>query len=130
MAPMTVECAAATGDGRQAKATQFLDAAAVVAMMADDEADVLDACVTLLVHAGIAAADAICCARLGRHAQGTDHRDAIELLAGVDGSLAKDLGVLLGMKTQAGYSARAMTAEKHRRAVRATTRLVEAARSR
>jgi len=76
------------------------------------------------------AADAICCARLGSHAQGTDHRDAIELLEGVDRSLAKDLGVLLGMKTQAGYSARAMTTEKHRRAVRTATRLVEAARSR
>lgn len=129
MAPKIVECATATRDGRRIKATQFLDSAAVVAAMADDESDVLDACVTLLVHAGIAAGDAICCARLGRHAQGTDHRDAIELLAMVDSGMAKDLGVLLGMKTQAGYGARATTGDKHRRAVRAATRLVEAARS-
>lgn len=128
MASKTVGCTAAVRDGRRAKAAQFLDAAQVVANMADDETDVLDAWVTLLVHAGIAAADAICCARLGRHAQGTDHRDAIDLLAGVDRGLANDLGVLLGMKTQAGYGARAMSAEKHRRAVRTATRLVETAR--
>lgn len=108
-------------------ARQFRDAADVVATMAEDEADVLDACVTLLVHGGIAAADVICCSRLGKHAQGTHHREAVELLAAVDRDLAQDLGVILGMKTRAGYSAIATTAEKYRRALRATDRLVDAA---
>jgi hypothetical protein len=80
-----------TKKGRLAKATQFLDAAEVVAAMAGAERDVLDACVTLLVHAGIAASDAIRCEYLGQHSKGQSHRDAIELLASIDRGLAGDL---------------------------------------
>jgi hypothetical protein len=49
--------------------------------LADEAADVADAYVTLLVHAGIAASDVICCARLGEHAQGDNHVEAVALLA-------------------------------------------------
>jgi hypothetical protein len=126
----TNPCAAATKRGRLSKATQFLEAADVVATMADNEADVFDACVTLLVHAGIAASDALCCEQLGRHPQGQDHREAIELLATVDRGLAGDLRTLLDMKTKAGYSPTTMPATKYTRAARAARRLVETAVSR
>jgi hypothetical protein len=116
-----------TKKGRLAKATQFLDAAEVIAAMAEAERDVLDACVTLLVHAGIAASDAICCEYLGQHPKGQGHRDAIEVLASIDRSLAGDLRALLTMKTQAGYSATTVSGTKHTRAVRAATHLVESA---
>jgi hypothetical protein len=52
------------------KAVQFLVAAETIRDMADDENDMGDALVTLCVHAGVAAADAICCQALGEHAQG------------------------------------------------------------
>lgn len=76
----TVRCAPATRQGRLRKARQFADAAEVVADLADDADDVADAYVTLLVHAGIAAADVLCCARLGEHAMGDNHNDAVALL--------------------------------------------------
>jgi hypothetical protein len=56
--------------GRLRKASQFIEAATIIADQAHQEADIADALVTLCVHAGIAAADVICCARLGQHAQG------------------------------------------------------------
>jgi hypothetical protein len=59
----TQPCTAAIRQGRLRKAEQFLRAANLVR-------DVADAYSTLCVHAGIAASDVICCARLGEHAQG------------------------------------------------------------
>jgi len=48
-----------------AKAKQLVEAAETVEALADDANDVADAYVTLCVHAGIAAADVICCTRFG-----------------------------------------------------------------
>src|SRR5207248_6918973 len=92
-----------------------------------DGKDLGDAYVTLCVHAGIAAADVLCCARLGEHAQGENHTEAIALLRTADRELANDLSTLLGMKTFAGYSAIKSTADKRKRAGRAMRRLVDAA---
>ncbi len=77
----TQPCTQSTHAGRRRKARQFWDAASVVRGLADEAADVADAYVTLLVHAGIAASDVICCARLGEHAQGDNHVEAVALLA-------------------------------------------------
>jgi hypothetical protein len=95
---------------------------------ADQAEDVADAYVTLLVHAGIAAADVLCCARLGEHAVSDNHNEAAALLGKVDRGLANDLRTLLGMKTKAGYSALAVSSEDRVRAARASARLLEAAR--
>ncbi len=97
--------------------------------LADDAEDVGDAYVTLLVHAGIAAADVICCARLGEHASGESHWQARDLLGQVNKRLADDLGTLLGVKTKAGYDHRPVSEEDRRRSARAAARLVEAARA-
>lgn len=123
----TVECTPATRAGRRAKARQFLDEAEKVLELADDPADVADAYVTLLVHAGIAAADVICCAELGIHAQGENHAEAIALLAKANGRHDKDLRTLLAMKTKAGYSAIPVSSSERTRATRAAVRLVDAA---
>jgi len=69
--------------GRFAKAEQFLKAATTVRDLAEDEADVGDALVTLCVHAGIAASDVICCKALGHFAQGDNHLLAIDELSKV-----------------------------------------------
>jgi hypothetical protein len=133
MSRRTRACDEAVTAGRLRKAEQFVDAAETVREFADDELDVADAYVTLCVHAGIAAADVICCVSLGMHAVGESHSEALALLESVrpDGSeLAKSLRALLGMKTRAGYAAEPVAAQDRKRAQRQTERLVRAARDR
>ena len=115
------------------KAEQFADAAETILEFADDEAGVGDAYVTLLIHAGIAAADVICCEALGEYAHGESHTDAIDLLRRVrpDGSdLGNALGSLLGAKTRAGYGYQPVNKETRVRSTRAVEKLVRAARDR
>ena len=124
----TRRCTEAERRGRLAKARQFLEAAELVETLADED-DLLDALVTLCVHAGIAAADVICCARLGEHATGQNHTEAVDLLGRVDKTSARDLSKLLGMKTRAGYSSTPISAANARAGLRGATRLVAAASS-
>ena len=119
--------------GRMRKATQFRDAATTIREFAADEAEVGDAFVTLLLHAGIAAADAICCHELGEHARGDSHQDAVRLIGRVtpDGAeLARALDALLGAKTRAGYGYNPVNKETRTRCLRASEKLVGAARDR
>jgi len=131
--PRLKDCDDTTRAGRWRKAEQFLEAAMTIRDLADDEAEVGDAFVTLCVHAGIAASDVICCAALGRFVQGEDHNEAIAELSKVrpDGKeLGGDLRALLAMKTRAGYGAPAVNADQRKRAWRRAERLVDSARSR
>ena len=121
-------CTAATRAGRMAKADQFYLAAETIAETIEDQ-DIADAYVTLCVHAGIAAADIICCARLGEHAQGDDDQEAVALLSKADRAQAKHLKVLLDLKTHSGYSATPTGAANQKRAARAAAALVSAARA-
>jgi hypothetical protein len=116
--------------GRLRKAAQFLEAADIVQEGADGEHEIGDAFVTLCVLAGIAAADTICCAALGEHAQGDDHTQATAMLERVrpDGTvLATALGALLAMKTKASYGELPMSGEQRVRAYRRAKQLVDAA---
>lgn len=133
MSTRTSPCDQMTKSGRMEKARQFFEAAEIVRDVADDDDELGDAFVTLCVHAGIAAAEAICCQALGEHARGRDHNEAVGLVKRVTpggNELARALSALLGMKTRAGYSARAVTVDQRRRAERNARKLVEAARSR
>jgi len=120
------KCGESDRRGRLNKAKQFLAAAEIIETIADDD-DLLDAHITLCVHAGIAAADAICCARLGVHAQGQNHNEAVGLLEQVDPTLAKELSKLLAMKTKAGYSSTPSTAANRKSVARSANHLVAAA---
>lgn len=122
----TVPCDAGARSGRRRKALQFYEAANDIADLAGDADDIADAYVTLLVHAGIAAADVLCCASLGEHAKGESHSDAVSLLKKVDTAHANDLGALLSMKTRAGYSSTSISATDRTRAQRACERLIGA----
>jgi hypothetical protein len=113
----------AVRQGRLDKAKQFAEAADLI----ENELHLMDAYVTDCVHAGIAAADVICCSRLGEYATGENHQDAVELLARVDPDLAKDLSTLLKMKTSSAYSDIPTNKKKHAQASRAMKRLVNAA---
>ncbi len=133
MTGRTRRCDEPTTAGRLRKAEQFLDAAETIREFADDESEVGDAYVTLCVHAGVAAADVICCVALGVHALGDDHNEAVALLGAVrpeGAELARALAVLLGIKTRAGYGAAPVTVEHRKRAQRQSERLVRAARDR
>ena len=133
MATRVRDCDEGMTVGRFKKAEQFLFAAETVRDLADDEAEVGDAFVTLCVHAGIAASDVICCTALGHFVQGDDHNQAIAELSKVrpDGEkLGNDLRTLLMMKTRAGYAAPPVTAEQRKRAWRRAEALVDAAAER
>jgi hypothetical protein len=123
MTNRTKPCTVAIRQGRLTKAKQYAEAAELI----EADPELMDACVTLCVDAGIAAADVVCCARLGVHATGQDHREAVALLKKAEPALAKELSVLLAMKTQATYSAVPASATKHKQARRAMRRLVDAA---
>lgn len=112
----THQCTPVTVNGRLRKAEMFRDAASNVMALADDEQDVLDACITLWVHAGVAAADVLCCKRLGEHAQGDNHNEAVALLSKVDNLRANDLALLLRLKTPVSYGAGRSTAADGKRA--------------
>jgi hypothetical protein len=129
----TRPCDEGTIAGRLRKAEQFLDAAETIREFADEERELADAYVTLCVHAGVAAADVICCIALGEHALGEDHQEALALISRVrpDGNeLAKSLRPLLGMKTRAGYSHQPVQSDDPKRTARNAQRLVRAARDR
>ncbi|HEX6688851.1 MAG TPA: hypothetical protein VF085_09330 [Solirubrobacterales bacterium] len=125
------ECDERISAGRFRKALQFRDAAKTIREFADDEGEIGDAFVTLCVHAGIAAADTLCCEALGHHAQGDNHAQAITELSKVTprgDELSNDLRLLLQMKPRAEYGPIPVTVEQRKRAWRRAERLVEAAR--
>ena len=124
----TKRCAASTRAGRMAKARQFLVAAETIATVVDDQ-EIADAFVTLCIHAGIAAADVISCARLGMLHSGENHNEAVALLGSVDKGAAGQLKALLDMKTRSGYSPVLTSAADQKRAGRAAAALVAAASS-
>lgn len=109
--------------GRLAKAKQFLQVADDARELAHDD-EVADAAVTLYIHAGIAAADAICAATVGKHARGENHQQAIRLLETVDREASRQLKTLLGMKTRAGYGHDPVSGQDLLRAARAADSLV------
>ena len=127
----TRRCTAATIDGRRRKAEQFMEQAQRMLADAADPEMVGDAYVTLCAHAGIAAADVLCCRALGEHAQGESHQEAVALVGrvGHEGAQhAKALDTLLSMKTRAGYSPESVSADQRMRAGRAARQLVDALR--
>jgi hypothetical protein len=127
------KCDEATISGRLHKAEQFMEGAETIREFADAESDVGDAYVTLCIHAGIAAADVVCCISLGEHVLGDDHNEAVTHLSKVrpDGSdLGNSLRTLLTMKTRAGYSYESVSAGDRKRARRAAERLVLTAHER
>lgn len=124
----TKKCSPVVRAGRLAKAIGFHENAGAVELLAENEAG-REAAVSLYVLAGIAAADVICCARLGVHAQGENHHEATDLLSQVDVGLARDLGTLLRMKSASGYGATMSSPDDLKKARRSADRLVSEARA-
>ncbi|QYH35200.1 hypothetical protein [Salinibacterium sp. M195] len=80
------------------------------------------------VNAGIAAADAICGAKLGYRPNGQDHKQAVAILAQAlpdKKTAARDLGRLLETKTLTSYGTSHITGTKASELLRYASRLVE-----
>jgi hypothetical protein len=122
MTPRAKSCSERVRKGRLAKANEFLDAA----LLLDD--DMADAAVNLYVLAGIAAADVICCTRLGQHAVGENHTEAVLLLKQADRDVEQHLRNLLNLTSKAAYTETPVTVAEHKKARRSAETLVEAAR--
>ncbi len=129
----TKPCDRSHASARLAIAENFIEAAELPEMLADDKNVYRgNAQVANYIQAGIAAADAICCIDLQEHSWGDNHASAVNLIKKVarDGpELAKALGTLLPLKTDASYGTGPMT-DKVTRAQRAAEKLVRAARDR
>lgn len=115
------ECAASDAAARLTDARSFLDAAL---LFVEDSTDVAGSNAVL---AGIAAADAVCCALLGRRSASGDHAAAVELLAQADSEAANRLRRLLRIRTKAQYSERNLTAGEVKTALRQAEVLVNVA---
>lgn len=100
----TQPCSRADARVRLDQARKFLEVAGLVAGETEIPAS-LSVAAALAVLAGIAASDAACCAALGRRARGQDHRQALPVLAEVEGGrrASRDLGRLLDLKDAAHY---------------------------
>lgn len=114
-------------DGRLAKARQFAQVCELIVDDARRDGGLADAYVTLAVHAGIAAADAICIGAIGEYSVGGNHDQAATLLAKVDRKVADQLRRLLALKTKAGYGHSPATAADVKTAERAHTALIQRA---
>jgi hypothetical protein len=82
---------------------------------------------TAAVHAGIAAADAICGKVLGKCARGENHDQAVSLLAEAlpEAAPSKNLARLLASKSLAGYSADMLADSRTAEMVRYAERIIE-----
>lgn len=118
----TRECNAAVIDGRLSKADEFLEAAEHL------QDDLPNAAADFFVDAGIAAADVICCVRLGVHSNSGTHSDAVALLEQAERGIEKHLSTLLGLKNKAAYTHQALSVAECGKMSRAAAHLVEAAR--
>lgn len=108
--------------GRLAKATEFFD----LAELAQDSHP--SAAGDLYIDAGIAAADVICCVRLGMHSTSGNHDEARVLLAKVDSGYGRHLATLLGLKNKAAYTHEPISSAECKRMARAAGHLVDAAK--
>lgn len=89
-----------------------------------------DVVATNAIHAGIAAADAICCVALRERSADGSHTAASDLLREVDPELAGTFARLLNRKQQAAYESRDVSAANAATCVRQAKTLVDAARRR
>lgn len=107
---------------RLAQARDFLEVADVA--LAGEK---FDPAASDAVLAGIAAADAICCAVLHRRSSDGDHLTSKDLVDEVDPKAGTQLGRLLSIKSRAQYDSRSVTSTDATNAVRRAARLVEMA---
>lgn len=83
--------------------------------------------VGIAVLAGIAASDAVCLVATGSRYAGEDHAEAARTLGRTDRALGNELAKLVRLKPGAHYGSTFISDDDRVRALRAATKLVEAA---
>ncbi|OPX05982.1 hypothetical protein [Mycobacterium sp. AT1] len=116
------DCDSTVTSGRMDKATEFLDLAA----FAEDTHPT--AAAHLYVDAGIAAADVICCVRLGMHSNTGSHSEARALLKKAESGSERHLATLPSLKNKAAYTHEPISPAECKKMNRAAGHLVEAAK--
>lgn len=128
----TATCDRADTNVRLRHAESFLVVADLVLDQSDDPVLALTSvAASLAVLAGIAAADATCCAALGRRARGQNHEEAVALVRTIEPmgeAMARDLARLLALKDDAQYGVLVVSTVRARSSVGWARRLVAAAR--
>ena len=113
------------GHRRLAIAEQYL---ALAQMIVDDTSEgAINACIGNCVLAGIAAADALCYARLGERYSGPDHDQAADILDRVSKEYGSCLRSLTRLKTKSQYGDEWLTDSSRKAALRNAMRLVREA---
>lgn len=115
------KCDSVVTAGRLSKAVEFFEGAEHLGE------EMPNAAGDLYVDAGIAAADVLCCVRLGVHSNTGDHSKAVALLKRADGGSERHLNTLLNFKNKAAYTHRDLTPAELKKMNRAAEHLVEAA---
>jgi len=127
----TIKAGAETAKVRLTAARAFVLVAELVYAEPDDPVLPLrGVAAAVAVLGGIAAADAICCIRLGEMFRGEDHAQAVDLLARAlpEGArLKNDLVRLLGIKDKVHYQAIIVTSSEAATAIRQAKRILLAA---
>jgi hypothetical protein len=116
------DCDSAVIAGRISKAIEFFDAADLLGK------EMANAAGDLYVDAGIAAADVICCVRLGVHSNTGSHNEAVALLKQADSGSERHLNTLLNLKNKAAYTHQDLTSVELKKMNRAAEQLVETAK--
>ena len=127
----TTPCNQHQAQVRFGHAIKYREVGELVAVEGDDDPASASVAAGLAVLAGIAAADAACCAALGRRARGQDHRQAVALLTEVQpggSEAARHLERLLNVKDAAHYGVINLTSAELRRALRSAERLADFAK--
>lgn len=130
----TADCSSEDARNRLKRAEAFLTVAELVLgerieTDADhDEINLSGVAAALAVLAGIAAADAACCHRLGTRSRGQDHAQAVALVKQViphGDELANDLDRLLDLKDNSHYGVLGVADAEARRAVEWARRMLK-----
>jgi hypothetical protein len=128
----TAACDRADAAVRLRHAESFLLVADLVLDQPEDPGLALaSVAASLAVLAGIAAADAACCAAIGRRARGQNHEEAIALVGTIARSgdaMARDLARLLALKDDVQYGVLVISTIRARSSLNWARRLVTAAR--
>ena len=115
-------CDSAVITGRKSKAIEFFDAADLLGK------EMANAAGDLYVDADIAAADVICCVRLGVHSNTGNHTEAVALLKQADSGSERHLNTLLNLKNKAAYTHQDLTSAELKKMTRAAEQLAETAK--
>jgi hypothetical protein len=124
--PRQQPCSVADARTRLGHASKFLEVAELVA--GEDVLESRSVSAALAVLAGIAAADAACCAALGRRSRSQNHHDAESLLMQIvpDGkTAAAKLRSLITLKDTAHYGLIDVSSQKLTAALRQATQLLD-----